>query len=271
MPAEAEGDFVMNAVLIPDLEDLEKRAQEGEVRIPVSGQDGRTASGDEGTDSTGAGGIGGPLLGMEAGSDIASGGGKGSGMLGGLMGGISKIALGVTAIVGILAMLEPIQAVLSGIMRILEFAVVPLAMALSPLINAMMEMVTKLTQFLRDPVSGITSAIKSVVQSLGNAIIGGLNQIPGVNIKPLRLKGQEAPPGAGIQDTSGSTGREGVISKLQLLLEENPESMGMPPLAIGMAVAADHKGLSDEAFREQLQEQSSNSGEKMFSNDQATP
>jgi len=206
---DAEGDFVLNVVGILDLEEMEKQAQqEGEIRVPVQGESSGNITGDEGTDSSGPGGGGGgfgTLLGVEAGSDVASGGGKGSGMLGGLLGGISKMTLALSAVVGLLLLLEPIQAALGGILRVLELAVVPFVAALSPVIQGLSQLVTKAIGFFRNPSQGIGKVIRGVVQSLGNAIIGALNQIPGVNVKPLNLTGDGPAPGEGIQRNGGVT------------------------------------------------------------------
>lgn len=206
MVGEAEGDYVLNAVLIPDLDQLEEMAQDGEVRIPVKGEDSRrTRGGDGATDSSGAGGGMGGLLGLEAGTDVASGGGPGSGMLGGLVGGISKMVVAIGAVVGLLLLLEPIQAALGGILRVLELAVVPFVAALSPVIQGLTQLVTKAIAFFRNPSQGIGKVIRGVVQSLGNAIIGALNQIPGVNVRPLNLTGDGPAPGEGIQRNGGVT------------------------------------------------------------------
>lgn len=251
--AEAEGDFVMNAVLIPDLDKLEEMAQDGDVTIPVQPEDGRrTSGGDEATDSSGGGGMMGPLMGVEAGSDMASGGGKGSGMLGGLMGGISKMTVLLGAVVGLLLLLEPIQAALGGIMRILELVVVPFVAALSPVIQGLTDLVTQAIQFFRDPTKGIGKVIRQVVQSLGNALIGALNQIPGVNVKPLSLtEGTGGKPGSGIQDNSGVS--EGQTDPDTFLDNYNPFTLE------GQANFLDpgrHEipALSDEANRQRRQD-----------------
>jgi len=214
MPPQTEqGDFVMSAVLIPDLDRLEEMAEDGDVKIPVEPEDGRrTAGGDEGTDSTGpsggggGGGFAGPILGAELGSDVASGGGKGSGLAGGLLGGLSKMTVLLGAVVGLLLLLEPIQAALGGILRVLEIAIVPVVAALSPVIQGLTELVTQAVAFFRNPSKGLGKVIRRVVQSLGNALIGALNQIPGVNVKPLSLGDTgPGPAGSGIQ-TQGQGG-----------------------------------------------------------------
>lgn len=211
----AEGgqpDMILSGALaIPDLDELEEQVNEdGELVIDAQVDTeggGGMRGGDDATDSTGTGG-GGTMFGLaaEAGSDVATGGGKGSGMLGGILGGISKMTLLLGAVVAGLAMLEPIQAALGGILRVLEIFVVPLAMALSPLVNALSRVATDMVQFFRNPGESIAGAIKTVMEGVINALIGALNAIPGVNISKVNFGGDEKKkPGAGIQTTRGET------------------------------------------------------------------
>jgi len=267
--AESEGDFIMNVVGILDLDELEEQAQNGEIRVPVSGGDSRGGGvgSDEGTDSSGPGGGGGlgGILGVEDGTDIASGGGKGSGMLGGMLGGISKMVVLLGAVVGLLLMLEPIQAALGGVLRILELAVVPFVAALTPVINSLTKLVTKALAFFRDPTQGIGKVIRQVVQSLGNAIIGALNQIPGVNVKPLSLT-SEGKVGSGLQNNSGQMDRNSFE-----FMEEAFKSWLDPTSTTLWEVFQEPRepALSDEAKRQKNQDKS-NYLEDFFSGNDRT-
>lgn len=218
------GDMVLQAVVaIPDLDELEDQVnQDGSITVPVnaeaesgggSGLNGGPG-GDEGTDAGGSGAMAG--LAVEAGSDMATGGGEGAGMMGGMMGGLSKGALAGGAIAGLLLMLEPIQAALGGILRILELFVVPLAAALTPVAQGLATIVTDLIRFFRDPGESIGKAIGNVFRGVVNALIGAMNQIPGVNISKLEgPDSKPSKPGSGIQRSAG-------------LPESNVEEPGQP-------------------------------------------
>lgn len=204
-------DMVLSGALaIPDLDDMEDKINdEGdlvlEADVDASGGGTTSAGGDDATDAGGGGGLTAGLA-AEAGTDVATGGGPGAGAMGGMLGGISKIALGIGAIVGLLAMLEPIQEALGGVLRILEIFVVPLAMALSPLVNALSRVVTDMVQFFRNPGESIAGAIRNVMEGVINALIGALNAIPGVDISKVDFGGDEGgKPGSGIQTTRGKT------------------------------------------------------------------
>lgn len=211
--------MVLQAVVaIPDLDELEEQVnQDGSITVPVEADASASAGpgGDEGTDA----GMGGPAMGglaVEAGSDMATGGGKGSGMMGGMMGGLSKGALAAGAVAGLLLMLEPIQAALGGILRILELFVVPLAAALTPVAQGLASIVTDMIRFFRDPGESIGKAIGNVFRGVVNALIGAMNQIPGINISKLEgPDSKSSKPGSGIQRSAG-------------LPEANVEEPGQP-------------------------------------------
>lgn len=200
------GDMVLQAVVaIPDLDELEEQVnQDGSITVPVeadaSASSGR--GGDEGTDAGMGPATGG--LAVEAGSDMATGGGQGSGLAGGMMGGLSKGTLAAGAIAGIALMLEPIQAALGGILRVLELFVVPLAAALTPVAQGLSNIVTDMIRFFRDPGESIGRAIGNIFRGVVNALIGAMNQIPGINISKLQgPDSKPGPAGEGIQRGSG--------------------------------------------------------------------
>jgi len=161
------------AIAIPDLDELEDQVNDqGNLVIDAEvdtqgGQGSGVGAAGEATDSGGGGGSGAMLgLAAEAGSDVATGGGQGAGMMGGLLGGISKMTLLLGAAVGFLALLEPVQAALGGLLRIFEILVVPLVMSLTPLIQSLSNVVTDIVRFFRNPGESIAGAIRNVMEGV---------------------------------------------------------------------------------------------------------
>jgi len=110
--------------LIPDFDELESRLDDEELTKEVN-VDGGGAGGGAG------GGDGGLLatLGLEAGTDIASGAGQG-GALGKIAGGLTSTVALLGGIIGFLALLEPIQQILSFLLRQVELFIIPVVTAL---------------------------------------------------------------------------------------------------------------------------------------------
>lgn len=221
--------------------DLENDLDDLEADVDVSGQQGGAVSG-------GGGGPGGEIaagLGVEAGSDLATGGKKG-GILGGIAGGLSKTVVLLSSVVAFLALLEPIQQAIGFLVRQFELLVVPFIASLRPLLRVVQKAVVRILDFLRNP-SSLLSAIKKGLAPFANAVVGALNNIPGVNISPVSVS------------QGGGTGKEfrataqgqGANNNALETLAESP----FGGAALGGSSAA-FLLLSDDAKQEKDQNQS---------------
>ena len=105
------------------------------------------------------------------------GGGTVGDMFGGLMESISSMSMttlgilaGLGAIVGILASMEPIQAMMSAFMNVVQAFFLPLAMMLvnllSPVLRAMIKLLPKWMAFFDDPVGNIIEGLRWVWQQM---------------------------------------------------------------------------------------------------------
>lgn len=157
-----------------DIENLEEELEDGDFSTTVDV---------EGEEGGGGGGLLAGAFGAEAGSDVATGGGRGAGLLGG----ISRIVLLLGAAVGFLATLEPIQKLFSSIQRIFSLLLAPVLVALRPLMEGLLRMTMKLLDFFgvidtnqnqsSQQLGRIgQSFIPGAFQPLATAVGGGMSQ-----------------------------------------------------------------------------------------------
>lgn len=172
------------------IQDLENDLEQADIQADVATQQQVNVGEGDGLGATSV--IEGAGL-AEAGSDIATGPNKGG--LAGLAGGISKLAIGITALVGFLALLEPVQQALGFIARQFELFIVPFIAALQPVLELLQKAAVQLIQIFRNPgdfFSGLLSQIKKALAPFANSVIRGLNTIPGVSISTVSTGKGEA-------------------------------------------------------------------------------
>lgn len=201
-----------------------------------------------------AGGAGSELaagLGVEAGSDIASGGGKG-GILGSIAGGIGKIAGLLIGIVAFLALLEPIQKAVSFLVRQFELLVVPVLVALRPFLAALQKAAVSILQLFRNP-DEFLKGIKNALAPFVNAVIGGLNNIPGVDIQRINTDGQNR---VGFRSTGASTQSRETAETLAESQTRTPGG-GLAGIA-SLGFSTGFSLISDDAAVEKVKQQLAN-------------
>jgi hypothetical protein len=173
-------DLEVGVRLDPDIKGLQDDLEGADLSTGVQGQ-GPGARGN---------GPGGALLGAEAGSDLATGAAEG-GLLG-KAGSLSTLATIATAVTGIVALLEPVQKLLSGILAQFELLVTPLVGALLPVLNLLNDAVIQVLRFFRNPdqfISGILDRVARLLQPLINSFISAVNEIPGVQASRFQAGG----------------------------------------------------------------------------------
>jgi len=203
--------------LIPDFDELENRLDDEELTKEVNVDGGGGAGGG------GGGGDGGLLatLGLEAGTDIASGAGKG-GALGKIAGGLTSTVALLGGIIGFLALLEPIQQILSFLLRQVELFIIPVVTALRPVLELIQRFVVAAVRFFRNPgdfLSNIFTAIRRALASIVNSVIRTINStIPGANFETVSTGQQGTIRDTGISRTSGTTaGGPDTVSRVDLV------------------------------------------------------
>lgn len=181
---------------IPDFDELDRQIQDEDFETEIDAD----VQADGGA---GGGGIVDALGLAEIGSDIGTGGGQGAGIFGSIAGSLSSVTLLLGAVVGFLALLEPIQKAVGFIVRQFELFVTPLVSALLPVLELLQEASVQLIRLFRNPdqfLSGLVNNIKRALAPLVNSIISGLNGLPGVNIQPVST-GQGDIRETGFRDT----------------------------------------------------------------------
>lgn len=230
---------------IPQFDELDQQIEDEEFQTDIQAD----VQAEEG------GGIAEALGLAEIGSDIGTGGGGGAGIFGRIAGALSSTVILLGAIVGALALLEPIQQAVGFIVRQFELLVVPLVAALLPVLELLQDLAVSVIRAFRNPqqfFSGLFNGIKNALAPFVNAVIGGLNRIPGVDIQPVTT-GQGQASQAGFRDTGEQAGTAGVA---QDFISEN--LLQLTPATVGSAVT--NYLLSDDAALEKLKNQASGSG-----------
>jgi len=233
--------------LIPDFDELENRLDDEELTKEVNVDGGGAAGG-------GGGGDGGGLLatlGLEAGTDIASGAGQG-GALGKVAGGLSSAVVLLGSIVGFLALLEPIQQAIGFLVRQVELFVVPFVSALRPVLELVQKAAVRIVQLLRNPgefFSGLINTVKQALAPLINNFIRAINStVPGVNLQTLSTGSQGSLRTAGREfESVGETNQ--ADSAFSTLVDIGAEAATQAnPALIGLSNTL----LSDDATNEAL-------------------
>jgi len=229
------------------IQDLENDLEDANLEAPTGtqGTSGGAAGGGDGF------GLEGGLTAAEFGSDAATGPG-GGGIAGQLAGGISKAVVLLGAVVGFLALLEPVQQALSFIVRQFELAVIPLIVALRPILELIQKFAVQIIKLLRNPtqfISGIIQGITKALKPVANAIIGGLNQLPFVNLSPVTT-GQTQTRTTGFRSSGSGTNE----------IEESARNVATASLGFNFANAIqtgalEYFNLSDDGKVEKSQNQ----------------
>jgi hypothetical protein len=233
--------------LIPDFDELENQLDDEDLTKEVTFDGGGGAGG-------GGGGAGDGLLatlGIEAGTDIASGA-RGGGALGKLAGGLSSAVLLLGSVVGLLAILEPIQKAIGFLVRQVELFVVPFVSALRPVLELVQKAAVRLVQILRNPrefFSGLISTVKRALAPLINRFVRAINStIPGANIQTVSAGGQGSIRGAGQEfESAGQTGESGAAASTLAEIGAKAATTSNPALT-GLSNTL----LSDDATNEAL-------------------
>lgn len=182
-------------------EELEDEEFTKEVQMQPTGQAGAAGGGGGGD---GAGGIlTEAFLGGEIGADVGNPATGITGALGGLSSAMMALLGVLTVAVGFLALLEPVQQALGFIMRQFELMIIPLVVALMPLMEALRDFAVQVLKFFQNPRQFVSNMVNGLMRALApvvNAVIAGLNMLPGVDIAPVTV------PGGG---ASGATGFRG--------------------------------------------------------------
>lgn len=230
-------DFQLDVGLIANVDDLERQVEQGEYSAEVDVSGG----------AAGPAGGGGQQEGLES---IIGGGtaGAGGGILGGMSATLTAVLGAITAAVGFLASLEPIQALVGGIFRQIELLTARIISTLSPIMNIVGKLMQKIFQVIRNPkefFSTLLSNLKTFVAKIANSLISAVNVVPGVNVPTISTGGYQSFGGGGRRfETQGRSTRQDNANTLL-------KGAGIYALSpLGAAGYFLTQGLSDEAKKE---------------------
>ena len=198
-------DFELDVGLVANIDDLEKQIESGDFEANVDIEGGDTLLG---TQPTGGGG--------GLGSGVGAGAGA-SGLLGGMSATLTAILGAITAAVGFLASLQPIQSVVGGIFRQIELFTAQIISVVSPVLNSVNKFMQKIFQVLRNPkefFSTLINNLKTFVSRVVNSVIGGINQVPGVNIPTVSTNGYQSFGGGDRYTSQGRSTRQGSANQV---------------------------------------------------------
>lgn len=177
--------------LIPNFEELESELDNKSFNkeVDISGD----GTGGAGGGAQGQGGMLSGLFGIEAGSDIATGGGKGSGLMGGMGGGGMMAMLGkMAALVGVgmiiakaVSGLPQIQAIMDMINTAIQLTLMPfvnmLFTFLKPILIDLIKLMPKWLAFWQNPVQNLMALATFIGDKVGEFFM----RLPGMLVNAI--------------------------------------------------------------------------------------